>query len=355
MIKTIKRTSSFALPPSFVHCPRSQKMSGLLDFFRSSVPNSDGLHRSTLRDTIRRLKNVRKKAGKEDEEDKRLQSTGDPFRDASNLFLDGVKKIRELMTQRNAEAKKHGQDQGVIAESNEIRREMRGLETILGQIKTFVDEAVKHRDREQAKKSPKANKLMLLERQVKEREGQYKAMQETLEGLRDLDAQRFGEGKKGTGANAQDLKLGNKMKIRTTLLGLKKQREKEAEGGDAGGNAMAVTGTTKLEDAEETKDQMKAIKTQEAKIDQGLSRLSAGVKRLHELSLQIGAQIDMQNTMLDATEQKVDSQVTQIKSLNRRLGKIIKAQSPMNTFMTVACIILVLALVGFFLVQFGVI
>lgn len=98
---------------------------------------------------------------------------------------------------------------------------------------------------------------------------------------------------------------------------------------------------------------MKVIAQQDAKIDAGLDRIREGMGRLRTLAVDIGAQITMQNEMLDSTEAVMDKQTTQLRSLNRRITKYMKETKPMNCFFNLCCIFLIIAIIGFFLFQFN--
>jgi SYP7 family syntaxin len=316
-----------------------------------STPSSAGLMRSTLRDTTKRLKQIRIKCGKNDDEGKALQTTGDPFRDRMNAFTVAVKNAKELIGERNAGVKKNGQDRTAIEQSNEIRKELRGIEALLQEIKALVDESDKLLARANKKKS-KLEKIQLLERQYRERESTYRQCQETFETLKGLDAQRFGPGGKKEMNAQQEVQLGKKMQLREQLMGMKRNNKTTNVGADGEMTDMGGGGG-RLEDDPETKEQMKVLAAQEAKINQGLDIIGKGVGRLKEIALQIGSQLDQQNQMLDNTEHTVDKQNNQLKNINKRLGKIVKESSPVNTFINVCCVVLLLGLVGYFVYQFG--
>jgi hypothetical protein len=59
--------------------------------------------------------------------------------------------------------------------------------------------------------------------------------------------------------------------------------------------------------------------------------------------------------MLQEAEDKADTAVGDLKTINRGLSKLLKEQKPMNMIINVACFLLILGLVGFFLSEGGVI
>lgn len=319
------------------------------------IPNQDGLMRSTLRDSIRRLHRIRAKAGAKDEQDAD-NSSGDPFQDLTNSFIRMATRTKNNINERNDGCRKHGQDRMAIEQSNEIRKDFRHMEEILVEMKKLVDEAERLVAKQNKKKKPKASKLQLLEHNYNGRRSQYSDCEGTLQNLKEMDAQRVEGGPKQVNT-FEETQLGKKAQLREQLMGMR--RTKDADGNPLPQKDVVFVDNTagggKLQDNEETKEQMKTIALQDAKINAGLDRLKEGVGRLHEVAVQIGAQLDMQNEMLEKTEQTIDKQTQQLKRINRRLNKFLKETRPMNCFLYVCCVFLIIALVGFFLVQFNVI
>ncbi|KAH9589384.1 hypothetical protein LSM04_007801 [Trypanosoma melophagium] len=318
------------------------------------IPSSDGLMRSTLRETIKRIRRIRAKAGREDEKEE--ESTGDPLRDLSLAFIRCLNRAKEAIKERNEGVKQHGQDRMSIEQSNSIRKDIRTLETLLEEMKKFVDDSEAALARENKKKKPSRRKLGLLEKQRDERTAQYKESLSMLELVREMDVQHLTL-EKGVDST-QETQVGRKAQLREQLLAMRRPRKGENNHVDPNGDFELQdlsVGGGRLQDQEETKEAMKTIAAQDAKIDAGLDRLKAGVGRLQDLATEIGAQLDMQNQMLDKTEHKMDSQLKQIRNINRRLGKLMRETKPMNTFINVCCVVLIIALLGFFLVQFNVI
>ena len=302
--------------------------------------------KAILRDSLNRLRSIRSRCGKDDDEKKAAaESTGDPFRDKCTAFGRELKNVKELISERNAGTSKFGQDTEAISQSHEVNKSLRQLETDLTEIHAFIDQA----ERELAKankKKKKPEKIALLERQLHDRENVYNGMVEMLNAAKEMNAHRF-DTAKGPKTKKEQLMLGKKMQMREQLMNLNKQKTyapgEGAEGAEGGGG-----GKRSLQDDPETAQQMKALADQEKKINAGLDRLAKGVGRLHELACQIGSELETQNTMLDNTEAKVDTQTKQLKQLNKRLKKLIKDTAPMNVFLNVGCFLLLLGLVGYF-------
>ncbi|KAG5481130.1 hypothetical protein CUR178_06362 [Leishmania enriettii] len=319
------------------------------------IPNTDGLMRSTLRDTIRRLHRVRAKAGAKDEQDNQ-ESSGDPFQDLTNAFVQAATRTKNNINERNEGCRQYGQDHMTIEQSNKIRRDLRLMEDMLNDIDRLVSEAQHRLSKENSKRKPVKSQVELLERNYEGRREQYQSCVSALENLREMDAQRVEVTKRQIDA-VQEMQLGKRAQLRQQLLGMRRKDNGNYETVGLGGVELVdnTTGGGKLQDNEETKAQMQTIAAQDAKIDAGLNRIKEGVGRLHELAVHIGSQISMQNEMLDKTEQTIDKKTQQLRGINRRLAKFMKETRPMNCFLYLCCILFIIALLGFFLVQFSVI
>lgn len=322
------------------------------------IPNSDGLMRSTLRDTIKRLKRIRRKAGKEDE-DAHLESSGDPFQDLIHSFVRLVTRTKASIKERNDGGREHGRDRLCIEQSNEIRKDIRQMEVMLQEIHQLLKKAEELCLRERKKKKPAQRKLDLLERNYNERQSQYNDCVTTLQIVREMDSEQV-EAEKNDINATKETQFARKAQLRQQLLGMRAGHERKhlETGGFTNLDTVEMTDNTvgggRLQESEETKEQMVIMAAHDARIDASLSRLSEGVKRLKSIATEIGAQIDMQNEMLDNTEATVDSQNKRLNSLNRRLTKYMNNTKPMNCFFNVCFVILIIAVVGFCLVAFGV-
>ncbi|KAG5480484.1 hypothetical protein LSCM1_06187 [Leishmania martiniquensis] len=319
------------------------------------IPNTDGLMRATLRDTIRRLHRVRAKAGAKDEKGN-YEATGDPFQDLTHFFIQAATRTKNNINERNEGCRQYGQDHMAIEQSNQIRKDLRFMEDTLEEIKKLVDAAEHRLAKENSKKKPTERKVQLFERNYEGRRSQYQNCVLTLENLKEMNAQRIEVGKRQIDT-VEERQLGRRAQLRQQLLGMRRKANGNGDTVDLDDVELVdnTNGGGRLEDHEETKEHMKTIAAQDAKIEAGLNRIKEGVGRLHELAVHIGAQIDMQNDMLDKTEQTIDKKTEQLRSINRRINKFMKETRPMNCFLYVCCVFLIIALVGFFLVQFNVV
>jgi SYP7 family syntaxin len=305
---------------------------------------------------------MRKRCGKEDEEDKQPESTGDPFRDKTNQFTRDIAQVKEMILERNQGAKLIGQDRDSIEQSHDINKLLRQLDDDMEQIKAMVEQSERALAKANRKKKAQS-KLMLLEQQLKGRQAAYEMCVEILASAKSMNDQRFGSAsanllaaanptKKGKkAAPTPQMTIGKKMLLRQQLLDATRQRAEDASVAAAANGASPVN----LEENPETADQMRLLKEQDRKINAGLDRLGKGVARLHELAIQIGSEIEVQNKLLEETEEKVEEQTKQLKQINKRLKALIKKSKPMHVFLNLFCFILLLALVGYFLYYFGVI
>lgn len=310
--------------------------------------------RSTLRETIKRLRRIREKAGRKDEAVEEF--TGDPLHDLSMAFIQCVTRTKETIKERDEGMKQHGRDRMCIEQSTAIRKDIRSMEALIEEMKKFADASEAALAHENKKDKPNKRKLNLLQKQRDERAAQYKECLSILEQVQELDLQPTLAG--DPEANFQMRQAGRRIQLREQLLTLQRPRRGEHVYTDPN-KGMGPQGTGansgRLEEHEDTKEFMNVIATKNAELDAGLERLKAGVGRLHNVALEIGTQLDMQNRMLDNTERTVDAQLNKVRSINRRIRKFVKETKPVNTFMNVCCIVLIISLVGFFLVQFKVI
>lgn len=309
------------------------------------LPNRDGLLRANLRDSLRRLKKIQKKAGKEDTEEEERPNTGDPFTDTSTSFVILVTKTKMAINKKNNEIRLMGHDRVNIEQSVEIRRNIREMERMVEEMKKYVDEAEKAAANS-ARKKEKKQKTELLRKAYDEKLGQYNDAVTTIDVVKEMNREVTMPGEATT-----DITFGNKAQLREELASLNfspaASRYQEGNGeGNQGG---------RLEDQEELRAHMKTIKEQDERIDAGLDRLREGMTRLKDISSNIGDQLNVQNQMLQNTEETVNRQSQQLYNLTNRIGKLMKESSPINTFIYCCCVILIISIVGFVLLQFGVI
>lgn len=348
---------------------------------------SDGVSRSLLRVTIKKLRKIRADCGYEEEELSVASilaggkhSSGDPFKDACTVFAMVLQECSELVDERNEAVKKHGQDRGVIEQSNAIMLQFRELDSCLQRIRGLVDasDAALMAAHEGGKQY---DKISLLERQFNERSDTYYKCEATMKALREKNARRF----KGTAQSSnQQIRLGSKNAMREQLLALRRGSSAPQYKSGGGGNSYGATGgstaydeggdiwrrsrdgggyegaggyrkSVRLEDDPATKEQMKRIREDDIKIEKGLDTISAGVARLRAIAEEIGVELEVQNTRLGITEGKVDKQTEQIKQINSRLTKLLKKGKPFNIFLNLFCCTFLVGLIGLMLWQFNVI
>ncbi|CUG05758.1 transmembrane protein, putative [Bodo saltans] len=328
-----------------------------------NLPNSSGLMRTTLRDALKLLKKIRVFAGMNDEQVEVVEaSVGDAFRDKNNEFIKCVKRTKEQISERNTGMKKNGNDVTAIEQSNNIRKEIRHLCDLAAEIKVMVGDAERSLIKENKKTKVNEKKRGLLERQYQERHLHHRQCLETIELVKNMDMERLDpNGKLPSQSLGQQ--TGKKLTLheRFDMNVIKMRAEREAKR-----RAAAAVGATSDEvemgdrcegrfDDSAFKVQLNTIAQQDVEVNQSLIRLSNNVKMLYGVAEAIGSELDNQNALLDHTENTVETQARKLKGINRRLSKIMKNHSPINTCVTVLCIIFILALVGFFLVQLDVI
>jgi hypothetical protein len=330
-------------------------------------PISAIVSRSTLRDVMNRLRKIKKACGRDDEEGGETQSTGDPFRDKILQFQKSAKDVNEMITERNSEARKNQLAPAEIAQkSHDINVEMRNLTADLRAIEALAEAAIRDvaRTNIKIKKAGEKNsderkqKLEARERIAKEREKAVTSCRQVVEDLKELNQQRFMTEKEVKAAKDQAAIGGGKggkggVQLRQTLQQrLKQQARRKAGGGD---DAEGEMPSKRLEDDPETAQQAKQLVEMKKKEDMALDRIKGGIDRITDIAIQIGQELDAQDKMLQEAEDKADKATKDLKTINRGLSKLLKEQKPMNMIINVACFLLILGLVGFFLSEGGVI
>ena len=101
-----------------------------------------------------------------------------------------------------------------------------------------------------------------------------------------------------------------------------------------------------LREDEEFMQFFEQTKKNDELMDKALDRISAGVTRLHENALSIKTELQVQSTLLDETEAKVDKVHTNLKGVNKKLKATIKQVDQDRLCLYVFCFIILLGLGG---------
>lgn len=317
----------------------------------SYLPSRDGLLRSNLADTIKRLKRIQKKAGKQDPEDEEQVSTGDPFSDIGTSFVILVTKTKAAIHKRNMGCRLHGVDRISIEEAAVIRRNISEMERMASQLQDLLNSTEKEYTAAAGKKKRNQPKIDLLKKALDEKRSQYQDCLTTIDVVKEMNRELIAPG----GDAATDITFGKKAKLREQLSSLDFSSAASKYRDDNGGGGANATRSGRLEDNDEYRRKMAEIKEQDEKIDAGLDRLREGMARLKDISTSIGEQLNAQNLMLQETENMLNRQSQQLYNISNRITKLMKESSPINTFMYCCCVILILAIVGFVLLQFNII
>mmetsp|Transcript_61051 Transcript_61051/g.70939 ORF Transcript_61051/g.70939 Transcript_61051/m.70939 type:complete len:267 (+) Transcript_61051:178-978(+) len=81
-------------------------------------------------------------------------------------------------------------------------------------------------------------------------------------------------------------------------------------------------------------------------IDQALDRIAQGVTRLHETATNIKSELQVQNTLLDETEAKLDKVHGNLKGVNKKLKETIKQVDSDRLCVYLFCCLVLLGLAG---------
>jgi len=309
------------------------------------------------RDAMNRLRKIRQTCGANDTETTGLvNGSGDEFRDMINAYKTNITEVTDLIIKRNALQLKKGNATAtdVARDSHDINLSLRDLNDKLQSINQLYENAV----RDCARTNKKYANLETLtdDQQHKQKirtdlqADRLKALnmcRESFEQVTKLNDQR-GERKPVQQSGSRAPKNDN---IRKFMDRSKKRRTNNDDNNGTGDETRA----TKLKDNPETAEQMKQLDEQKQMEDAALLRIQHIVSELNENAIQIGQTLDEQNTRLDEIQQKADVAKRDLKHINRGLNKFLKEQKPVNVVVNVICFVLIVAMVGFFLTQFGVV
>jgi chromosome segregation ATPase len=81
-------------------------------------------------------------------------------------------------------------------------------------------------------------------------------------------------------------------------------------------------------------------------IDQALDRIALGVTRLHENATAIKSELQVQNTLLDETEAKLDKVTGNLKGVNKKLKETLKQVDKDRLCVYLFCCIILLGIAG---------
>mgnify|MGYP001599669604 CR=1 FL=1 len=304
--------------------------------------------RVMLRDCLNRLRNIRVKCGKQDEDGPLLESTGDPFRDRIINFQRLVKQVTTTISERNdSTQKKVGSAYDMAEDSHQVNTCFKDLRESLREIDAMIKESAakyaKH-----AKKG-REDKMAHYEKEEKDRRAGYDACKATLDKLTELNQQRNltkKEIEKSKAMRDAEGKLQERVALRQSMKHRIKQ--KPTDGGED-----PDAGSAKLDEDPETAEATKQLALKQQRQDAMLDDIGKSMDRILSVATQIGSELDTQDKMLQDAEDKADKATSDLKLLNKGLTKLMKDQKPMNVIINVACGAVLLGLVGYFLYDFG--
>lgn len=110
-----------------------------------------------------------------------------------------------------------------------------------------------------------------------------------------------------------------------------------------------------LREDEEFQRYFAQVQRQDHIMDQQFDRIHAGILRLHDNAKAIHSELQIQDTLIDETEKKVDHATDKMQHLNQRLKKTIEQVDSSKVCLYLFCGIVVLGLIGGILYVTGVI
>ena len=319
------------------------------------------ISRSGMRDAMNRLRSIMIRSGMlEDDVEMGPSSTGDPYQDKVNLLIKTVQTVRDMIVERNTNQRTSmGSAADLAADSHEINKRLKELQEELDALKAMLagydaELAKVNLKNEKSKKESengvgkKDDLVLSLERSQKERNTSYTNCSNALEALRELNSQRMMSEKEADGHSA----VGGAPKgFRTSIDRLKAKRRNNhisaaADDGTGGGDSNLATNT-------ETAAEFKALKEKQRVQDESLKQLGSVLAEITDGAKKIGQELDKQNAMLEQSSSTVDKLSNKLTDINNGLTKLLKETSPMSMSLYVVGCLLVMAIVGFFIFQFG--
>lgn len=302
--------------------------------------------KSSLRDAKNRLRSILMRCGVEEDESQKDASTGDPFQDKVNQFTRSIKTVRDEIVERNQHVRDQiGNPADIAAESQEITRELIHLEKELaGLQKMLAEGAEKLRKKEEKEKDKleheKSDLLKSLRRSQTERTTSITNCKVALDAVKDLNMQR--------GMSEEEVTMQGKgaapRTFRTTLDKLKQRRRANY--------AVDDGQSTDLRENDETKEQMKLLAQKQKQQDDSLRQLSQVLGEINNNAKIIHAELVKQTAMIDSTTGVVDDMTSRLQKLNKGIKKLLEETSGVQISMYVIACLLVLAVIGFFAVEF---
>jgi peptidoglycan hydrolase CwlO-like protein len=318
--------------------------------------------RSTLRDGIKRLQELRVSCGKDAGGGNLPTETNDPFTDRAQWFQYHAEECRNAITERSAtagaktsegitdQARAHNV---VLSSLDKMRTNVELLEKMLSETQ---NKAFKARERNKA-----PEKIRELEATAGKRREVVRHAANVYDELKALARRTQIELQSGTATDGST--RSGKSRVRAQMEYLRRAQQVQVDPGVAqtdratdgrepyeeGGQIVS------LKDDREYAQQYRVLEAQRQAIDQGLDRLQDAVLRIRHQAVTIGEELERQNAMLEATQERIAQQAKNVKQLNKSVDGVLKKQGPMNLCVNVFCFIVLLALVGYFLLKFHVV
>eukprot|EP00759_Apiculatamorpha_spiralis_P049759 PhF_6_TR44453/c0_g1_i1/m.68427 len=180
------------------------------------------------------------------------------------------------------------------------------------------------------KKTPEGDKAAAaLQKLEEDRRVLYTNVKTCVQELKDLNYERIG-GRSPT-TSPKPLSL-NREKLQAVL----------ASGGSQGGLRTVHEYSTPEMDSMQTR-----INDMNKKIDNGLTILIEGVRRLRFHAETISSALDESNKKLQGVDTSMSNVQQSVQSVNKRLDTIIRELDSTNTCLTWSCCVLLLAMIGY--------
>ncbi|KAH6595083.1 hypothetical protein BASA50_006070 [Batrachochytrium salamandrivorans] len=286
-----------------------------------------------MRDAMKRLEHIYTECAPEAIEEKAADANLDEFSKLRKKLHTDVKIVRQALKDRHDVMRSGGTTTESAEASYRIRVMIKTLKEYISRMQEIVD-------KESRKKKPKDPEKVAKHKEILDLCKQHVEECESLEKRRQADGfaadrvELFSSNGGGNGGGNGD---------GDGIYG----------GGHGGGNEQHDPFTnSELPDIDVEED-IKAIRHRDKDIDKDVENIGLGVARLKEIALDMGQELENQNTDLERIDRNVEHALDHVDNINITMKKTLDGVMKGDKFM-VNCILLcvILALVAFISTQF---
>jgi hypothetical protein len=306
---------------------------------------SKALSRAHLRDSRRRLVAIRAACGfldKDAAEGDKSDAEVEPIVRLARDFETHVEQLRAVA----------GDAVGDLQERVSVRRDLQGAQVALDAMRELVERAEAQLNSAELRKKAEAT-IERLRDVLDTHRVTYERCSLCME-----EVKRLTQGM--TWSAKSRLPRSEAYQRAVRLLAQKGGIDVDA-GASAGGfddvdmSELAQQSGLTLEAANETRDQMRLVEQQKAKVRTALDRILASVQTVRETAVQLRNETATQVARLEDLDESMRLQVENIRDGNARIARLNESMRPFNVCVNCTMVIIVLGAAGFLLYRFGVV